>query len=231
MNILFFLTPKIEVDYVYDDASIFKAMQIFDRHNYFALPLINKKGRYIGALTTSDLLGCIKENFDLSVKASADFPVRNVKRIRSYKAVNGGSTSMEEIVSIALDQNFVPVVDDDYNFIGIITRKSIMTWMHERYHVEHPGEKNELKTSKEVKKAMQKMQRSSAGSDESIGRIEEPRDKIKTAAGTDPIPAVTAKAGIKADADVKADAKADTKVKAETATDTISSKGLKHLKK
>ena len=72
MNILFFLMPKSEVDYVYDDASIFKAMQIFDRHNFFSLPLINKRGRYIGAITTSDLLGCIKENFDLSVKKSAD---------------------------------------------------------------------------------------------------------------------------------------------------------------
>jgi len=155
VNILFFLTPKIEVDYVVDDASIFKAMQIFDRHNYFALPLISKKGRYIGAITTSDLLGCIKENFDLSVKASADFPIRNVKRIRDYKAVNGGSTSMEEIVSIALEQNFVPVVDDDYNFIGIITRKSIMNWMHERYHSEHPGEKNEMRTDAETLKRTQ----------------------------------------------------------------------------
>ena len=142
MNILFFLTPKSEVDYVYDDASMFKAMQIFDRHNYFALPLINKKGRYIGTITTSDLLGCIKENFDLSVKDSADFPVQKVHRIREYKAVNGGTTTMEEIVTIALDQNFIPVVDDDYSFIGIITRKSIMTWMNTRYRQEHPNEKD-----------------------------------------------------------------------------------------
>ena len=142
LNILFFLTPKSEVDYVYDDASIFKAMQIFDRHNYFSILLINKNGRYIGTITTSDLLGCIKENFDLSVKDSADFPVQKVKRTREYKAVNGGTTTMEEIVTIALDQNFVPVVDDDYSFIGIITRKSIMTWMNDRYHKEHPNEKD-----------------------------------------------------------------------------------------
>ena len=210
MNILFFLTPKIEVDYVYDDASIFKAMQIFDRHNYFALPLINKKGRYIGAITTSDLLGCIKETFDLSVKASADFPVRSVKRIRDYKAVNGGSTSMEEIVSIALDQNFVPVVDDDYNFIGIITRKSIMTWMHERYHVEHPGEKNELTDNKEVKKALQNVPKAGPGSDERIRRVKEQaqEDRIAgkkvestdTAAKSGPEPGI--KTGSKAGAGV-----------------------------
>ena len=142
MNILYFLTPKSEIDYIYDDSSLFKAMQIFDKHNFYVLPLINKKGRYIGTITASDILGCIKENFDLSVKASADFPIKNVKRIREYKAVNGGTTTMEEIVVVALDQNFVPVVDDDGNFIGIITRKSIMNWMHTQYHQEHPGEIN-----------------------------------------------------------------------------------------
>ena len=140
LNILFFLTPKSEVDFIYDDASLFKAMQIFDKHNYYVLPMINKKGRYIGTITTSDILGCIKENFDLSVKESADFPIRNVKRIREYRAVNGGTTTMEEIVVVAMDQNFIPVVDDDSNFIGIITRKSIMKWMHKEYHKEHPEE-------------------------------------------------------------------------------------------
>ena len=140
LNILFCLTPKSEVDIIYDDASLFKAMQIFEKNNYYVLPLISKKGRYVGTLTTSDILGCIKENFDLSVKASADFPVRNVKRIREYKAVNGGTATMEDIVQVATDQNFVPVVDDDYNFIGIITRKSLLNWMRAEYHKTHPDE-------------------------------------------------------------------------------------------
>ena len=148
MNILFFLTPKSEVDFIYDDASLFKAMQIFDRHNYFALPLVSKKGRYIGTITTGDILGCIRENFDLSVKESADFPVKNVKRIRDYRAVNGGTTTMEELVGVAMDQNFIPVVDDDSNFIGIVTRKSIMNFMHERYRKEHSDDPDFMQENK-----------------------------------------------------------------------------------
>lgn len=132
MNILYCLTPKSEVDFIYDDASLNKAIQIFEKNNFFILPLINKKGRFIGTISAADILGCIKENFDLSIKASAEFPVRSVKRIKEYKAVNGGTTSMEEIVDVALDQNFVPVVDDDYNFIGIITRKTIMNWLYSK---------------------------------------------------------------------------------------------------
>ena len=144
MNILSSLTPKSGVDYVKDDATLFKVLQVMQKRNHSAIPIINKNGRYIGTITAGDILGCISENFNLSLKDSAKFPVQNVKRTKDYKAVLV-HTSFEELIDIALDQNFVPVVDDDYNFIGIITRKSIMNWMHEQYHTEHPGEKNELR--------------------------------------------------------------------------------------
>ena len=37
-------------------------------------------------------------------------------------------TKVEDILSTALEQNFVPVVDDRNMFIGIITRKAIMKY-------------------------------------------------------------------------------------------------------
>ena len=36
------------------------------------------------------------------------------------------STDMNDLLQKALDQNFVPVVDDRNTFIGIVTRKSIL---------------------------------------------------------------------------------------------------------
>ena len=36
-------------------------------------------------------------------------------------------------MSTAIDQNFVPVVDDRNTFIGIITRKAIMQYCMEHY--------------------------------------------------------------------------------------------------
>ena len=40
-------------------------------------------------------------------------------------------TSMEELISVALNQNFVPVIDDRGVFIGIVTRKEIMRYFQE----------------------------------------------------------------------------------------------------
>ena len=129
MNILIWLTPKSEVDYVTDDASLFKTLQIMQRRNFSAVPIISKNGKYIGTITSGDILGCIKENFDLSIKASADFPVRNVKRLRDHRAVSATAT-VDDVIEKALTENFVPVVDDEDNFIGIITRREIMSWLN-----------------------------------------------------------------------------------------------------
>ena len=137
MNILACLTPKSDVDYVMDDATLFKVLQTMENRNFSAIPIINKKGRYVGTITSGDILGCIKENFNLSVKDSAKFPVRNVQRTRDYKAISVHAV-FEEILDYAVNQNFVPVVDDDENFIGILTRKEIMKWMREEYTRDHP---------------------------------------------------------------------------------------------
>lgn len=139
MNILFCLIPKNDVDIIYDDASLFKALQTMEKRNYYELPLVNKNdGSFIGTISAGDILGCIKENFNLSIKDSADFPVRNVKRIREYKAVRGNA-NIEDIIEVVLSQNFVPVVDDDNTFIGIVTRGDIVKYMHKEYLNEHPG--------------------------------------------------------------------------------------------
>lgn len=130
MNFISCLTPKNEVDFISDDASLLKTLQIMQHQNYAAIPIINKSGEYVGTITSGDILGYIKENYDLSLKAAADHPLRNIKRTRDNRAVKINAT-MEEILDVAMSQNFVPVIDDQNKFIGIITRRGIMKCLAE----------------------------------------------------------------------------------------------------
>ena len=139
MNILFWLTPKSEVDYILEDSSLNKALVRMENRNFSAVPVISRSGKYVGTLTASDILGCIKENFDLSIKKSASFPVRNIRRTRDNKAVSI-SANMEDMLDIILEQNFVPVVDDENNFIGIITRREVIKWMSKQLHEAYSDE-------------------------------------------------------------------------------------------
>ena len=55
MNILFFLRPKNEVAYLYDDFSLRQTLEKMEYYKYSAIPIIDKKGCYVGTLTEGDL--------------------------------------------------------------------------------------------------------------------------------------------------------------------------------
>ena len=45
---------------------------------------------------------------------------------------------MEELLSSAMNQNFIPVVDDSGSFIGIVTRKDIIRYFAKEKDMEAP---------------------------------------------------------------------------------------------
>ena len=45
MNILFFLTPKNDVAFIYSDANLREAIDLMEAHGYSALPILTKQGR------------------------------------------------------------------------------------------------------------------------------------------------------------------------------------------
>ena len=80
MNILFFLTPKNEVAYIHDTDSLRQALEKMEHYGYSAVPIISEDGQYVGTLTEGDLLWCIKEQKNLSVKESEDISIMSIKR-------------------------------------------------------------------------------------------------------------------------------------------------------
>lgn len=127
MNILFFLTPKSEVAYIYDEESLRQALEKMEYHKYSAVPIISRQGRYVGTLTEGDLLWYIKNQLSLNLKEAQRIPVTAVPRRSDNFPVNVDS-KMEDLLDKAMMQNFVPVLDDDKSFIGIVTRKDIMKY-------------------------------------------------------------------------------------------------------
>lgn len=128
MNILFFLTPKEEVAHVKEDESLRQAVEKLEYHGYTAIPLLTKGGRYIGTITEGDLLWEMKEKDFPDVHRMEKIRITDVKRHRDNKAVRI-SESMEDLFEKITNQNFVPVVDDDGIFIGIVTRKDILVYL------------------------------------------------------------------------------------------------------
>ncbi|MBR4193646.1 MAG: CBS domain-containing protein [Oscillospiraceae bacterium] len=126
MNILFFLTPKASCEVLFDDESIREALERMELSGYAALPIIRKEdGAYQGTLTDGDLLWALKNRCDLNLKKAQGHSIMEIAHRKDYLPVSV-STDMSDLLQKALDQNFVPVVDDRGTFIGIVTRKSIL---------------------------------------------------------------------------------------------------------
>ncbi len=127
MNIAFFLTPKNEVVCENIEVTMRQVMEKMEHHGYTAIPLINKEGKYVGTLTEGDLLWKLKNTPDLNFKNTESVKVKDIKRRVVHKSVSITS-NIESLISLAINQNFVPVVDDNGIFIGIIKRSDIINY-------------------------------------------------------------------------------------------------------
>lgn len=124
MNVLRFLTPKIEVEYVNIDSTVRQGLEKMRYHGYAAIPVINDEGLYMGTVTEGDFLWALYNDNNPDLKKLEKTQLKSIIR-HDYQPVQA-SASMDEILTRAYYQNFVPVVDDRGVFIGIIKRKEII---------------------------------------------------------------------------------------------------------
>ncbi|MGN1267514.1 MAG: CBS domain-containing protein [Dorea sp.] len=131
MNILFFLKPKSELAYIYDYHTLRQALEIMEYHKYSSIPILNKEGKYVGSITEGDLLWGLKRRNLMNLKDAESISIMKIDRRTDYKCVSAES-KMEDLIDRAMEQNFVPVVDDQDHFIGIITRRDIIGYCYKK---------------------------------------------------------------------------------------------------
>ncbi len=144
MNILFFLTPKQDLMYAYDDFTLRQTLEKWEKNRYASIPVLNRTGEYLGTMTEGDILWAIKgfmhANQELDLQSSEEIRIGTFPRKRDYKAVTV-STTMDQLMEAAIHQNFVPVVDDRNIFIGIVRRQDIMRYYYAKLHGSEDKEK------------------------------------------------------------------------------------------
>ncbi len=136
MNIAYFLLPKSRVAYLYDDYTVRQGLEKMRYHGYAAIPVISRDGKYVGTVSEGDFLWCLLSD------EGGKHSTRSLKELEKLRVSDilcedeeppvRITVSMEELLSSAMNQNFVPVVDDLGNFTGIITRKDIIRYFSEQ---------------------------------------------------------------------------------------------------
>lgn len=139
MNIAFFLIPKAETAFLYDDYTVRQALEKMHHHGYSAIPVLDRDGRYVGTLSEGDLLWFIVkgeggEPHTKAIETLEGVYIKDIdlnKEYSSNPAVNI-MASIDELLMRAMNQNFIPIVDDRGMYIGIVTRRSVIKYFYDK---------------------------------------------------------------------------------------------------
>ena len=125
MNVISLLTPKAQVAYLYEDFTIRQGLEKLRARGYTAIPVLDRSGYYVGTVSEGDFLWHILDWKDNSLRAQEKLPLLHVLRPGFNPAVRV-DVSLKELLDRALQQSFIPVVDDRGAFVGIVTRQNII---------------------------------------------------------------------------------------------------------
>ena len=142
MNVISLLTPKGSVAYLYEDFTIRQGLEKLRHYGYTAIPVLARDGTYMGTVSEGDFLWCLLDEENNSLRAKEKLPLRDVLRTAFNPAVRVDVT-LEELLDRALQQSFIPVVDDRGAFVGIVTRQNIIRKLTVPNTQGGPGEENQ----------------------------------------------------------------------------------------
>ncbi|GMX67373.1 CBS domain-containing protein [Paenibacillus elgii] len=127
MNIAFFLVPKDDVIYFSPHHTMRQALERMEYHRYSAVPLVDDHGKYVGTITEGDLLWKLKHSPEIGFENVHKVQLKDVPQHMTIHPVRINQ-QMQDLITLATNQNFVPVLDDNEVFIGIIRRREIIDY-------------------------------------------------------------------------------------------------------
>lgn len=135
MNVIKLLKPKETVKYIHSDNTLRQGLEKMRANSYTAIPVIKKKdGKYVGTVSEGDFLYYILDVGSEGMKEQENYYVRDILRKDFNPAVRIDVT-MDELLERAMQQNFIPVVDDTGTFIGIVTRQDIIRYFINQHKI------------------------------------------------------------------------------------------------
>ena len=126
-SIMRFLTPKSRTAYIDEKSSVRQALEKMRHHGYNALPVIDDDGRYVGTLTEGDFLWHLVNSGKTNLRDQEETPVHTLIRAGWNPPVRADAT-MTDLLEKVKERNFAPVVDDRGCFIGLITRRDVLSY-------------------------------------------------------------------------------------------------------
>ena len=126
-----FLTPAENLAVLIDSHNADHAILLLSQMTYTRVPVVTDEKEFVGTIGLRDILAHQMEQ-DLSQEVMADTDI--VHMTKKDVAVVTPDYTLTDVLHKLVDEPFLPVVDEDGIFQGIITRKSILKAVNALLH-------------------------------------------------------------------------------------------------
>lgn len=126
-----FLIPAEELAIFIDTHSPNHVMLLLVNNGYSRVPVITKDKKYVGTISIADIMSYQSEN-QLTDWELAQTDIG--KMVNTKLATISDTSSLTDVMHLLVDYPFLPVLDKDSHFLGIITRKSILKAVNSLLH-------------------------------------------------------------------------------------------------
>lgn len=139
-----FLLPADNVATVMANNPLDHALLVLSKVGYSKIPVTDKEDRLVGLIGLNDIVGKMIDLTRIDTDNLAGMTVADVMQTQVDTVTD--SCDLEDILHLLVDNAFLPIVDEDRHFVGIVTRKEILKSTN---HLCHELERRYLLTEKE----------------------------------------------------------------------------------
>ena len=131
MNIAKIMIPKVMTAFLHDKTTVRQGLEVMTRYGYTAVPVLDDGDCYLGCVTEGDFLRHVMAVGSTQKHDHEHYRIGEIFRRDFCPAVDIDAPE-EQVISAILNQNFLPVVDGQGKLCGIVTRKSVISYLWEK---------------------------------------------------------------------------------------------------
>ena len=126
-----YLTPAEDLALVMSNHKVGRVMLLLTRNGYSRIPVMSTDKRYMGTISMADILAYQAEK----VLSEADLMELEIIEMLNHKIeILTDDADLTEILHKIVDFPFLPVIDQQGIFLGIITRKKVLKSINSLLH-------------------------------------------------------------------------------------------------
>jgi predicted transcriptional regulator len=117
-----FIIPASRIAFVEDENPLYHAFLILTKMKYSKIPVLDKNQKVVGLISLAMITDKMLTPDNIVIEPLSDLKVKDVMQT-DFETINFAHTNLETQLHLLVDNPFVPVVNDNNIFQGLLTRR------------------------------------------------------------------------------------------------------------